>query len=386
MKTYKPLAVAALVALFATTLLFSGVRPTQAMPPFAQAYGMNCDVCHTAVPALNAYGRYVQRTGYASLDPSTIHRANPLWIGETLFYDSMDPAMPHQIQDGNLALHAAGYIGNDFTFHAHQWITQGNQSGGTDTLWITYNNLFHRDGHLFLGKIETAAPSPYSQWSELNGFAETGVTSGEHAWQWGANRWGAKFSYTQKAALAEIDYVGPNGDLNSATDFSASQDKSVDWRVAWAPPDVPFEFGLYGTQGVLPISDGTTDKYNGTAVYGQMDPMGMMPGVFAVYQIGHDPNAGAGLGASTSKAFSVDVFEPIFRQRAMLGARSEYIDDGFGNLTHSDNIDLEWLAVRQVSDRNATGIMFNAEAAMAPGNGPDWKYQIWYVTTVGPLR
>lgn len=40
-----------------------------AMPPFAQAYGLQCNVCHTLVPTLNAYGRYIQRTGYASLDP-----------------------------------------------------------------------------------------------------------------------------------------------------------------------------------------------------------------------------------------------------------------------------------------------------------------------------
>ena len=384
MKPYRSIAVITLA--FVLTFVFVGVRPTQAMPPFAQAYGMNCEVCHTAVPALNAYGRYVQRTGYASLDPATIHRANPVWIGEALFYDSMDPAMPHQIQTGNFALHAAGYIGDDFTFHVHQWIVQNNASGGTDTMWVTYNNLFHRDGHLFVGKIETAAPSPYSQWSELNGFATTGMTSGEHAWQFGANRWGAKFSYTHKWALAEVDYVGPNGDLNSATDFSASQDKSVDWRVAYAPPDAPFELGAYGEQGTLPISDGTFDKYEGEAVYGQMDPMGKMPGLFAVYQVGHDPNAGAGLGASTSKAFTVDAYEPFFNQRVMLGARSDFTDDGFGTLSHSSNIDLEWLAVRQVGDRNATGLIFNAEAAMVPGSGPDWKYQLWYATTIGPLK
>jgi hypothetical protein len=70
----------------------------------------------------------------------------------------------------------------------------------------------------------------------------------------------------------------------------------------------------------------------------------------------------------------------------MLGARHDYIDDGFGNHSHSSNIDLEWLAVRQVGDRNATGLIFNAEDAIVPGVGPDWKYQLWYVTTIGPLR
>ena len=72
MKSYRSIIVIGLA--FATTFVFVSTRPTQAMPPFAQAYGMNCDVCHTAVPALNAYGRYVQRTGYASLDPADFSR------------------------------------------------------------------------------------------------------------------------------------------------------------------------------------------------------------------------------------------------------------------------------------------------------------------------
>jgi len=172
-------AIAAIAFAFAATFVIVDARPLQAMPPFAQAYGENCETCHTAVPALNAYGRYVQRTGYASLDPGTIHRAIPIWIGENPTYDSM--GSPKTVA-GNFAIHAVGYIGDDWTFHAQEWLVNNNQGGFADTLWVTYNNLFHRDGHLFLGKIQAPAPSPYSQWFELNGFATTGMTSGEHAW------------------------------------------------------------------------------------------------------------------------------------------------------------------------------------------------------------
>ncbi|MDQ2818237.1 MAG: hypothetical protein M3T49_08545 [Candidatus Eremiobacteraeota bacterium] len=115
-------ALALLATIFAAAVIVEGMRPIEAMPPFAQAYGMDCAVCHSLVPALNAYGRYVQRTGYASLDAATIHKASPVWIGESPFYDTKDAAEPHQVQLGNLALHAAGFIGSDWTFHAHQWI------------------------------------------------------------------------------------------------------------------------------------------------------------------------------------------------------------------------------------------------------------------------
>jgi len=356
------------------------------MPVFAQAYGENCEVCHTAVPALNAYGRYVQRTGYASLDPSTIHRAYPVWFSEIPYYDSEDPNFPHSIQTGNLTVHAAGYIGDDWTFHAQQWITSGDEPGFTDTFWVTYNNLFHRDGHLFLGKVEDADPSPYSQWFELAGFAGNNMTTGEHAYEIGANRWGAKFSYTHDWIVAEAAYLGNNGNFNTATDWSSDTDKSFDWRAAYAPPDVPFEVGVYGSDGSFPISDGTFDHYHAFAAYGEMDPMGKMPGIFTYYQSGHDPDPGPGLPASWSHATSIDVFEPFFKQRVMLGLRQDYGDDGFGNSTHEANIDVEWLAVRQVSDRNATGLMFNAEDVLSPGAGPDWRYQLWYATTIGPLH
>jgi len=68
--------------LFASLLVLAwiveAVRPTSAMPNFAQAYGVQCQTCHTVVPALNSYGRYVQRTGYSSLDAKTIERADPV--------------------------------------------------------------------------------------------------------------------------------------------------------------------------------------------------------------------------------------------------------------------------------------------------------------------
>jgi hypothetical protein len=77
-------------AVFVTACIVEAARPTEAMPPFAQAYGVHCEVCHTIVPALNAFGRNVQRSGYATLDADTIHRTSPLWIGENPFFDTHD--------------------------------------------------------------------------------------------------------------------------------------------------------------------------------------------------------------------------------------------------------------------------------------------------------
>ncbi len=93
-----------------------------AMPVFAQAYGVKCSVCHTQVPALNTYGRYVQRTGYASLDPGVLKRALPIWWDQSVNYDTAN-SVP-RTQFGNMAIHAVGFLGGDVTYHFQQWFYQ----------------------------------------------------------------------------------------------------------------------------------------------------------------------------------------------------------------------------------------------------------------------
>ncbi|MEO9169770.1 MAG: hypothetical protein ABI282_06490 [Candidatus Baltobacteraceae bacterium] len=47
------------VAAAAVALGAAYTGSASAMPIFAKAYGIKCSVCHTIVPGLNAYGRYV---------------------------------------------------------------------------------------------------------------------------------------------------------------------------------------------------------------------------------------------------------------------------------------------------------------------------------------
>ncbi|MBV9438853.1 MAG: hypothetical protein JOZ24_02555, partial [Candidatus Eremiobacteraeota bacterium] len=55
---------AGVVSATGLTLLVCGwnTQTADALPTFAQAYGVDCSACHTSIPALNAYGRYVQST------------------------------------------------------------------------------------------------------------------------------------------------------------------------------------------------------------------------------------------------------------------------------------------------------------------------------------
>lgn len=370
-------------AVMALAFVLESLRPTQAMPVFAQAYGINCEVCHSSIPALNAYGRYVQRTGYASLDPGTLHQTIPIWWNESVFYDSQAQTNPSW---GNLSLHGAGAIGNDFTFHLHQWIQQGDQPGGTDTLWLTYNNLFHRDGHLTVGKLELPAPSPYSQWFELSGFNPPSMTVGEHSYALANNRWGAKLQYIRSGYLAEAAYVTSGDNLNTAFDFSGMSDRTFVYRVAYARPDKPFEAGVYGATGSFPLSDGSFDHYTSTSAYVEIDSQHRIPGLFALYMLNNDPNAGPAFGPSHSRGYSVDIFEPIYRDAVMLGVREEMTDDGLGTITHFGNVDLGVVLSRHVSSRAATAWVLNGEAGLVNGSLPAWRVNLQFNTTMGALH
>jgi hypothetical protein len=370
----------------AVAIVLESMRPTQAMPPFAQAYGINCEVCHSSVPALNDYGRYVQRTGYASLDSNVIHGVNPVWVNEALVTDTQDPTFPGKVQTGNLAVHAAGYLGSDITFHVHQWIVQNNEPGGTDTMWLTYNNLLHRDAHLSVGKLEVPAPSPFSQWFELSPFAAPEMTVGEHVYENDANRWGAKLGYVRKGYVVEAGYVGPGGDLNTAFDFTTLTDKTFQYRAAYANADKPFEAGVYGVSGSWPLSDGTFDSYTTISPYVELDPQRGWPGLFTFYQANHDANAGPGFGPISSNGFAVDVYEPFLDSKVMLGTRYEGTFDGFGNNIHYGYVDLGILLSRHVASNNANALILNGEVNMITGSTPGWRAQLQWNTTVGNMR
>jgi len=70
----------ACVSAIALLLILMVRERAMATPVFAQAYGLGCTACHTQMPELNAFGRYVQRTGYAALNPKALQHAVPVFL------------------------------------------------------------------------------------------------------------------------------------------------------------------------------------------------------------------------------------------------------------------------------------------------------------------
>ena len=373
-------------------IVASVAGPGKALPTFAKAYSMNCDICHTVVPQLNAYGRYIQRTGYAALDRGVLGQQLPLSIAEGVQSDSQSATNPHKIEFGNTALHLAGSIGEDFTIHYHQWFAQDNQSGGLDTLQLAYHDLFKRNGHLFVGKLSALpVPAPFSNGSDLAPFATAELTVGEHMYQFDMMRWGAAFSYVRPQFYAETAWFGSNSDLNGAADFSGTNDKTFQWIAALAGPDKPLEVGTFGALGTFPLTEGGVDRYHTTGLYAQRDPQANhVPGAFIVYQWAYDGNpgttmtmgmGGATMGAATpanSRAWTAELYEPVWSDRATIGFRDEMTNDGLGNTTHSGNVDLGIQPFNRYPY-----VHVYAESGLSRNAGPAWRWMIWWTTPVG---
>lgn len=364
------------VAAIACGAVLACWRQADAMPPFAQAYGVDCSVCHTEVPALNAHGRWVQRTGYDVLDHSVLNRSLPLWVGVNPTYDSQDTNGPRP-RFGNVALHAVGVAGN-WSYHVQQWVRQNDASGGLDTAWVSYNNLFHRNGHLFFGKIETPAPSPLSQWFDLAPIATSQMTVGEHTYELASNRWGGRFAYVNGSFDGEIGFLASNVNIGGVNDFSSNTDKAVQWKLAWANPDRPLEIGVFGARGSFPLPEGGTDQYRSLAFYVQRDPRNGVPGTLLIYQSTFDANPGAGAPAAAGNAATVELYKTFLRGKVLLAVRKEFINDGLGTQLQSGNIDLEYHLARFVH--------VYLETYLAQHSRPGYRYMLWWTTPVRSVK
>jgi hypothetical protein len=354
------------------------------MPVFAQAYGIKCSVCHTQVPALNTYGRYVQRTGYSSLDPHVLKRALPVWWDQSVNYDSEN--VPTNPQFGNFGFHAVGFLGSDVTYHFQQWIKQDNQAGNLDTFWLTYNNLLHRDGHLFVGLVEAPGPSPFSMWMDLAGFTTPEIVVGEHAYELDANRWGAKFNYIKGSLDLEAGWLGSGNGWSGASDFSDNTDKTVQYKAAYDNPQYPIEAGVYGSRGSWPLAEGGTDQYWSIAPYVQRDPWKGVPGILAIYQMGLDGNPGfntlpngnlRSLGSAGSTAATLEIYQPIF-DKGLISFRKEWTNDGLGFQNQTGNLDLNYQVARFLHAY--------VEEYFGSHMTPGWRYMLWWTTPLTSVK
>ena len=342
------------VALVSAITLLQRPQPVRALPTFAQAYQVDCSVCHAMVPALNGYGCYVQSTAFGALDAKILSRSVPLVVRESINYQStgnLDPNHPsHTYTEANLSVNLVGVLNKYVSYRLEQSLYENNIGGGdTGHFWVAYNQLFHGDGHLVVGKFDAPAPPAFSFWHDVSVFASPEISVGQHGYLLDGVRWGVGFNYvpqnyTKQPYKVQVAYLGNSPSLYNSTVFSNSNpyapnqtgsDRAFQYKVAYARPDRPIEVGLYGAAGSYILASGyvqPTDHYNVVGVYAQRDPVKSAPGVLVFYQQTHDSNVGPGAPSdrfqqrATSRAFALELDESFLHGNVMIGLRPvEYL-------------------------------------------------------------
>jgi len=391
----RPLIVAiACVALLASAFFGPSKQAATALPTFAQAYHVGCKVCHTMIPQLNAYGRYIQRTGFAALDPGVMKQVLPLLIRDAATFRStgkLDSTQPNKkVTSTSLSTVAAGFIGTSVTYRADQSEYSNDVSGGGfGRGMLAYHDLFKRNGHLFLGKIEPATMPGFTGNSDMTGFTSSSLAVGKHTYALSASRWGAGFNYVHAPVDAEISWSAGASNLIQAADFTTKPgaDKTLHYKLAYATPNKPYEVGVYGASGGYVISTTALDRYYANGVYAQRDPVNGVPGLVVFYQTAFDSNTGTGVkGAilpAASHTYAVSLYEPLFNGDVMLGFRPvEFTNNGLGTLRHYGNFDIG------LHDPHVPYLYATIESAFAgssnAANGiPTWRFSVRWAS---PLR
>jgi len=305
-------AFATCVSLATALVLFVGRERGMATPVFAQAYGLACTACHTQIPMLNAFGRYIQRTGYAALNRKTLQHAVPVFlfdVGTGYTHQNGDPASDKVTGPfRSTLLQANSYLSPDITYKIEQFMVVGGQAGFLEQGWLAYHNLFDHAGHLFLGKVPAINLDEFGAavLAEVNDAGQgrlPGVDVGVHnyALDYVGGRWGAKFNFVRGKTLAQVAYLGNAtgaGSFADAYDYSRGADKSLQWRIAYADPAKPYEIGVFGETGALGFSGSAilpglhVDNYNVVTPYINKDPRPGSPGFRLEYATATDSNPG----------------------------------------------------------------------------------------------
>ena len=285
------------------------------------------------------------------MNPHVLQRQSPVWVDYPVGYSQQSPnAAAWDI--GSLGVHADGAFGipsSEWTYHVQQWIWQQSEAGGLDTAWVAYNNISSMVRVTSsLGSSKYRLPRSSASGSTLAALPPTPrrrATVGEHAYELDGNRWGYKFAYIRSSLDAEIAYVTSSADLNGFNAYDSSQDKTLQYKLAFANRSNPLEAGYYGARGSWPLTEGGFDQYYTNGFYAQRDPVNGVPGFLVTYQMNHDSNPGIGAPPAGSNGVSYELFSNI-GQRGLVSVGEQLTNDGLGNHTQIGNIDASYHLTR----------------------------------------
>jgi len=344
-----------------------------AVPVFANGQGgANCALCHTVVPQLSGYGRYVLMTNFSRGLNRHLqmmqNRSLPIALEATA--NASNPAatgLP-ALSSSLVQWLSAGFLGKEVSYFASvPMVSGGFPAASVDQLWVADNAFDRGNGSLQIGRFATPVFAPWiSQSLSLSGYGIASMQVGSNAATLADNRWGA--SYTQVGAnglIGNVAYLAGNGPIENAL---ATVDEGSAWSASlqFLSPEKHWSGGLATLVGSNLNSGGAIDRYTREAALASYD-IGRFD-LLAIGTIGHDtlplPLSAA---SSTSKAYSLEtIYAPL--SWLHLDTRYERINDGLGNDTTNYIVDAA-LDLRP-------NIVLTVEDLARPGATPITQYQL----------
>ncbi len=352
--------------------VLSASRTALAIPVFANGQGgVNCGLCHTVVPHLNGYGRYVLMTNFSRGLNKQLqmleNRSLPLALEATGNASSQpDPALP-TISNAVTQLMSGGFIGSHVSYFATVPIVSGGfPARAVDQLWLAYDGLSRENGSLQIGKFATPIFAPWiSQPLSLTGYGPASMQIGANDSTIADNRWGV--SYTQLGHLGlvgNLSYLAGAGPVERTFN---SNGEGTAWTgsLQYISPESRWSGGLAGMLGWYPLSSGASDRYTRAAVLASYS--GDRYELVALDVVGHDDHPGGRLPAANSNGFS---FETIYSPRFWLhfDARYEQTNDGLGASR------VNYVAATAFNLR--ANVILTVEELARVGNKPAFNYQL----------
>jgi len=253
-------------------------QPAQAVPMFAKRTGASCGLCHTVFPGLSNYGMMVMMSNLSMLPyHSSQDTGFTSFVVEQTYLSKPDgvPAPPKLFLN-NLGILNGGFIGPHVTYYLEQHIVDGGFIGGTDQLWVAYNELFAGSGSLQVGKFHTPFPFMPAHRVTISPYATTSFTIGGNNFNEDDSHWGVTLGQMRGALMYSISALGDNSLIGpGAFQLFGSTNRSLDFNLM-TMSDNALNYGVGLISGFAPAAAdrAAADRFNRSAVYLQYVPPG----------------------------------------------------------------------------------------------------------------
>ena len=269
-----------IVIVFAAVITWAAslARPetAQAIPMFAKRTGASCELCHTVFPGMTNYGMMVMMSNFSMLP---YHGGGSpgftSFVLEEQYLSNPDGnPPPPKLHTENVGILNGGFLGPHFTYYLEQHVVDGGFIGGTDQMWIAYNQLFGGTGGLQVGKFHTPFPFMPAHRITLAPYATSSATVGGNGFNEDDSHWGVTLSQMQGTLMYGASLLGGNDLIGpSAFQLFGNHDHSLDFTLM-TMSDQPLNYGVGLIQGFAPpAQDGAGfDRFARSALYLQYIP------------------------------------------------------------------------------------------------------------------